>query len=85
MGSISPEVRATCYKENFAQFRHLNEQMNKIPPFAVTLTGGFWYIAVIVSNYGEGLTGTSEALARFALMIFSGIANLALILIAVRI
>jgi hypothetical protein len=59
--------------------------MNRIPPLAVTLTGGFWYVAVIVSQYGDGLSAANEALARFALMIFAGIADLALILIAVRI
>ena len=81
----SKEVRLNCYRENFAQFRHLNEQMNKIPPLAVTLTGGFWYVAVIVKNYGAGLSTETEALARFSLMVFSGVANLALILIAIRI
>ena len=30
------------FDQNFQQYRMLNEQLNRIPPLAVTLTGGFW-------------------------------------------
>ena len=73
------------FEQNFEQFRHLNDQMNRIPAFAVTLTGGFWYIAVVVADYGNGLDSASEQIARWALMIFAGICNFALIGIAIRI
>lgn len=81
----SDPQRQAIFEQFFAQYRHLNEQMNKIPTLAVTLTGGFWYVAVIVKDYGDGLSAETQALARFALMIFAGIANIALILIATRI
>lgn len=78
------EHAKVVFEQNFAQFRHLNEQMNRIPPFAVTLTGGFWYVAVAVGNkaaHGVEL----DALARFALMIFAGICDFALVGIAIRV
>lgn len=72
------------FEQNFQQFRHLNEQMNRVPPFAVTLTGGFWYVATI-----QRFTGTiapeKEAIARFCLMIFAAITDLMLVFIAIRI
>jgi hypothetical protein len=72
------------FEQNFQQFRHLNEQMNKVPPFAVTLTGGFWYVAV-VQHFSGRLDPELEATARFALMIFAAIANVMLIFISIRI
>lgn len=74
----------TVFEQNFEQFRHLNDQMNRIPAFAVTLTAGFWYVAVVVTNYGQGLDPTREQLARWALMVFAGICNFALVCIAIR-
>ena len=80
---IADQAKAV-FEQNFAQYRMLNEQLNRIPPFAVTLTGGFWYIAVVIQNYGP-LTPPMESLARFAVMVFCGLCNLMLILIAIRV
>lgn len=66
-----------AYKQNFEQFRHLNTQMNAVPTFAMTLTGGLWF--------GAGLTDHIDPQIRFALLIFAGIANVCLALIAIRI
>ena len=78
------EHAKAAFEQNFAQFRHLNDQMNRIPAFAVTLTGGFWYVAV-VSDYGHALGPVREHLARFSLMLFAGICNFALVCIAIRV
>jgi hypothetical protein len=66
-----------CYEQNFAQFRSLNEQMNRVPTIAVTLTGGLWF--------GAALTKDMETTTRFALLIFAGLANVALGLSCLRI
>nr|WP_166179463.1 hypothetical protein [Altererythrobacter segetis] len=79
------EFAKAVFEQNFAQFRHLNDQMNRLPAFAVTLTGGFWYVAVVVANYGPGLDPTLEHLARWALLIFAGLCNFTLVCIAIRI
>jgi hypothetical protein len=49
------------------------------------LTGGFWYIAVVVQSYGNGIAPEVERLARFGIMIFAAVCDLMLILIAARI
>lgn len=72
------------FDQNFLQFRHLNDQLNKVPALAVTLTGGFWYVAV-VQKFPAGTEPHQEAIARFALMIFATIANLMLVRISIRI
>lgn len=72
------------FEQNFAQYRVLNEQLNRIPPFAVTLTGGFWYIAVVVKSYGS-LTPELESLARCLVMAFAGLCDIMLVLIAIRV
>lgn len=79
------EIAKACFDQNFEQFRHLNDQMNKLPAFAVTLTGGFWYVAVVISTYGHALSTSSEHLARWGIMVFAGICNLTLVCIAIRI
>lgn len=78
------ERAKASFEQNFEQVRHLSNQMNRIPAFAVTLTAGFWYIAV-VSDYGNTLDPLKEELARFALMLFAGVCDLWLVFIAVRI
>ena len=78
------ERAKASFEQNFQQFRNLNDQMNRIPAFAVTLTAGFWYVAV-VSEYGNTLGPLEEKLARFALMLFAGICDLVLVGIAIRI
>lgn len=78
------EHAKAVFDQNFTQFRHLNDQMNRIPAFAVTLTGGFWYVAV-VSDYGNTLGPVREHLARFALMLFAGLCDFALVCIAIRV
>jgi len=72
------------FEQNIQHFRHLNEQMNKVPPFAVTLTGGFWYVAFI-QHLAPSLGPQLEATARFLLMMFAAIADFMLVLIAIRI
>jgi hypothetical protein len=78
------EKDKTVFEQLFAQYRTLNEQLNRIPPFAVTLTGGFWYIAVVIKSYGA-LDPGYESLARFCLMMFAGVCNFMLVLIAIRV
>ncbi len=79
------EVAKAAFEQNFQQFRHLNDQMNRLPAFAVTLTGGFWYVAVVVANYGHALGGVEERLARWGVMVFAGLCDLVLVCIAIRI
>lgn len=67
----------TCYSENCQQFRALNTQMNQIPALAMTLTGGLWF--------GAGIKENLDTEIRFALLIFAGLSNVALILIVIRI
>jgi hypothetical protein len=67
----------TCYEQNFLQFRNLNDQMNRIPTIAVTLTGGLWYGAAIAQGV--------DIFVKFGLLIFAGVSNIALILSAYRI
>lgn len=78
------EKDKVVFEQCFAQYRTLNEQLNRIPPLAVTLTGGFWYIAVVVKTYGT-LGAGYESLARFCLMMFAGVCNVMLVLIALRV
>ena len=79
------EFAKSVFEQNFAQFRHLNDHMNRLPAFAVTLTGGFWYVAVVIANYGEGLDPLMERLARWALLIFAGLCDFMIVAIAIRI
>ncbi|MEL6364113.1 MAG: hypothetical protein AAFR11_04660 [Pseudomonadota bacterium] len=80
------ERKKAVFNQICEQFRHLNAQMNRVPPFAVTVTGGVWYAAIVVDDYGGAMNDPSlEALARSALMIFAAFANFSLILIAIRI
>lgn len=66
-----------CYEQNFEQARSLNLQMNQVPVLAVTLTGGLWF--------GAGVTKDIPIEISFALLLFAGLCNLALILAALRI
>jgi hypothetical protein len=64
------EREKVCYEQNFEQFRSLNEQMNRVPTIAVTLTGGLWFGAAVTQNM--------DLMIRFALLVFAGLANVAL-------
>jgi hypothetical protein len=66
-----------CYEQNFEQARSLNVQMNNVPVLAMTLTGGLWF--------GAGVTQNLPTEIRFALLLFAGLCNLALILAILRI
>lgn len=66
-----------CYVQNCEQMRRLNSQMNHVPALAVTLTGGLWY--------GAGAFEEQDPAISIALLIFAGLCNIALILIACRI
>ena len=71
------EREKVCYEQNSEQARGLNNQMNRVPVLAMTLTGGLWLAAGVTANlYPE---------IRFALLLFAGCCNLALIAAALRI
>lgn len=69
--------KRVCYEQNFQQARSLNDQMNRLPALAITLTGGLWF--------GASLTQNIDTAIRFGLLFFAGVCNLALVLAAVRI
>lgn len=71
------EREKLCYVQNFEQARSLNTQMNRVPVLSMTLTGGLWF--------GAALTENVDNVIQFALLLFAGICNLALILTAFRI
>jgi len=77
--SDDPEYqsRKVCYEQNFQQFRSLNQQMNQVPPLGITLTGGLWYAAGAVKDLDGPI--------KFALLVFAGFSNLALIFAVLRI
>jgi hypothetical protein len=66
-----------CYEQNFEQARNLNLQMNQVPVLAMTITGGLWF--------GAGVTNDLPMEIRFALLLFAGLCNIALILAVLRI
>jgi hypothetical protein len=66
-----------CYEQNFAQFRGLNEQMNQVPALGMAITGGLWYAAGAVAGIDKEI--------KFALLLFAGFSNIALILAIYRI
>jgi hypothetical protein len=65
------------YEQNCAFARNLNDQMNRMPTIAVTVTGGLWF--------GAGIAEGLQDSIRFALLLFAGIVNLALILAIFRV
>ena len=76
------EREKLCYQQNCEQFRALNVQMNRIPTFAVTLTGGLWFGAALHEDYLDpNLVSTARAL----LLLLASLSNLALIAIAFRV
>tara|TARA_B100000780_G_C21122099_1_gene454609 strand:- start:2984 stop:3487 length:504 start_codon:yes stop_codon:yes gene_type:complete len=66
-----------CYQQNFEQARSLNEQMNRVPVLAVTVTGGLWF--------GAGVVDGVDEMIRFLLVLLAGFSNLALIFALTRI
>jgi len=77
MNDTAPDRETVCYQQNFEQMRSLNTQMNHVPVLAMTLTGGLWF--------GAGVTEDLDVEIRFALLLFAGLCNIALILTVVRI
>ncbi len=72
------QIRAqACYEQNFLQARSLNSQMNQVPVFAMTITGGLWFGAGAIENVPDHIS--------FVLLLFAGLCNLAFILAALRI
>lgn len=69
--------KRVCYEQNFQQARSLNEQMNRVPTLAITLTGGLWY--------GASAVNAVDASIRFGLLVLAGVCNAALILASIRI
>lgn len=77
MSEYNFEREKICYQQNFEQARSLNSQMTRVPVLAMTLTGGLWFAA--------GITENIHCEIRFALLVFAGLCNLALIATALRI
>lgn len=77
MADTPREIDVICYEQNFAQLRSLNSQMNQVPVLAMTLTGGLWF--------GAGVTEKLDVEVRFALLMFAGLCNIALVLAVLRI
>jgi hypothetical protein len=71
------EREKASYTHNSAQMRALNEQMNKVPPISITLTGGLWFAA--------SQAPVPDIIIKFGLLVFAGIANIGLILACYRI
>src|SRR5437868_5839840 len=63
------EREKLCYQHNTAQMRALNEQMTRVPPIAITLTGGLWFAAS---------QATVDPVIKFGLLLFAGVANVGL-------
>jgi hypothetical protein len=70
MPDDSFEREKACFEHNTSQMRALNEQMTRVPPIAITLTGGLWFAASQVPALDETI--------KFGLLIFAGIANVGL-------
>lgn len=64
------------YEQNFRHASTLNDQLNRVPAIAMTLTGGLWF--------GAGVTEDIAAEIRFGLLLFAGFCDLGLVLIAFR-
>lgn len=77
MSEESNKREQLCYEQNFEQARSLNEQMNRVPVLAVTITGGLWFGAGAVEGIDETI--------RFLLVFLAGVSNLALIFALTRI
>jgi len=77
MGDDAVDRQQVCYQQNFEQARSLNIQMNHVPVLAMTITGGLWF--------GAGVTQNLPTEIRYALLLFAGLCNLALILAVLRI
>src|SRR5574337_553130 len=77
MPDDSFERQKICYEQNFEQARSVNVQMNQVPVTAITLTGGLWF--------GAGVAEHIPTEIRFALLMFAGLCNLALIVSVYRI
>jgi len=71
------EREKICYEQNFLHARSINDQMNRVPPLSITLTGGLWF--------GAALTDNVDSEIRFGLLLFAGICNIALVLAIFRI
>jgi hypothetical protein len=71
------EREKICYEQNFQHARSINDQMNRVPPLAIMLTGGLWF--------GAALTSNVDATIRFGLLLFAGICDIALALAIFRI
>lgn len=77
MADEEQKRKQICYQQNFEQARSLNVQMNQVPAWAMTLTGGLWF--------GAGVTDNLPTEIRFSLLVFAGLCNLALVLAVLRI
>lgn len=71
------EREKISYEQNFEQARSLNAHLHRIPTLSMTLTGGLWF--------GIGLNKEIEPLYKSALLLFAGIGNVFLILVALKI
>ena len=71
------ERERVCYEQNSEQARSLNVQMNQVPAFAMTLTGGLWFAVGAIEHIDDVI--------RFWLLMLAGVSNLALIASVLRI
>ena len=69
------ERQRICYEQNCHTFRGLNDIMWQVPVIAMTLTGGLWY--------GVGSMPVA-LLVKQALLLFSAVVNVGLILVIRR-
>ena len=79
MSDVDPNFtrEKTAFEHNAAQMRALNDQMGKIPAASVTLTGGLWFAAA--------QTPVPEVSIKFWILLFACVANVCLILAAIRV
>ncbi|MDE0448363.1 MAG: hypothetical protein OXH96_17000 [Spirochaetaceae bacterium] len=65
-----------AYMQNCESMRSVNVQMNRLPTFSVTLTGGIWFGIALSSSIANGVA--------FGVLLLACVANFSLILIAFR-
>lgn len=67
----------TAFEHNASQMRALNDQMSRVPTASITITGGLWFAAAQVQS--------TETSIKFWILLFACVANIALILAAIRV
>jgi len=73
----SSENDRVYYEQNHEHARSLNAHLHRIPPLAMTLTGGIWFAVGIKSDI--------DIWIKSSLLFFTGVSNLFLILVSLKI